>query len=306
VVKVNLPRRYSLDRSPIFKIRGKGVLARLLHLGPKTLEAFASQQPELYNEFDIEGSRPGKIRHIEAPREDLKLLQRRLSHLLMRIEPPDFLFCPVKRRDFLSNASRHIGAKIVWTIDVKSYFENTESWKVENFFLKEMQCAPDLAAILRKISTFNGHLPTGSPASPILAYFANMSMWLEIESLCASYGCAISVYMDDLTVSGDAVPWAVREGIKKALKRNGFVGHKEEIFIGVPARITGGVARSDHLDLPNAFYSRRRQRIEDAKLDGEDGLKAMNSLQGMGSLQKLMLQRRRTSTSSSRVSTGRA
>lgn len=288
-----IPRRYPLDQSPIFRVRGKGVLANLLHVGPKALDAFAAGDPAHYDEFDIEGSRPGKVRHIEAPREDLKVTQRRLSQLLMRIEPPDFLFCPVKRRDFLSNAARHVGARIVWTIDVKSYFERTESWKVEQFFLKQMQCLPDLAAILRKLTTFNGHLPTGSPASPILAYFANMEMWLEIEGICLAHGCVISVYMDDLTVSGSSVPWSLRAAVKKALKRNGFVGHKEETFKGVPARITGGVARAADLDLPNAFYRRRREKLEQARLEGDDSSKALSALRGMGSLKKLMLQRRK-------------
>lgn len=272
------------------------MLAALLKVGPKKLDDFAMHGPSLYNEFDIEGSKPGKTRHIEAPREDLKQLQRRISQLLMRVEPPEFLFCPVKRRDFLSNAARHVGARIVWTIDVKSYFENTASWKVENFLLRDIRASADLSAILRKITTYNGHLPTGSPASPILAYFSNMKMWADIEEICLAHGCKISVYMDDLTVSGDSVPWSLRLAVKKALKRHGFVGHKEETFKAVPARITGGVAAVDQLDLPNSFYRRRRLKLEEAKLAGEDAAKAVGSLKGMAALKKLMLKRRADTT----------
>src|SRR3546814_14941861 len=92
--------------------------------------------------------------------------------MLARIEPPSFLFCPVKGRCYVSNAARHRGNRVVHCLDIKKFFPNTPRVRVIAFFQSIMGCRADVAGILGDLCTFEGHLPTGSPLSPILAYYS--------------------------------------------------------------------------------------------------------------------------------------
>lgn len=276
--------RHNIEQCPIYRLSGINTLAEILFTSVDKIQALSSEGKLAYREWEDDQSKPGKSRHIEAPRPDLKRIQRRLSNLLMRIEPPGFLFCPVKKRDFLSNAARHLGARCIWTIDIKSYFENTTRSSVKRLFAHDLQTALDIASHLANITTINGHLATGSPASPILAYWSNQDMWLEIEALCEKYHCIISVYMDDLTVSGEAVPSELRLNIKRIIGKYGFRAHKEKSYVSRPALVTGGIINGATLQLPHAFFQRRRAKLARLQEGSEDSQQIRNSLSGMATM----------------------
>lgn len=122
-----------------------------------------------------------------------------------------------------------------------------------------MECSPDVAVILARIATHNDVLPRGSPCSPILAYFAYVDMWEETESLVSDAGCKLSVYADDLTISGQTVPEAMIWEIKKTLHRHGhrYAVHKERARRDRATEITGVILTRDGVTAPN----RQRQRI---------------------------------------------
>jgi hypothetical protein len=65
-----------------------------------------SQSDYLYSEYDIP-KKPNKKRRVEEPRGDLKKVQARIANLLARIQPADYLYCPAKRRCYVTNAARH-------------------------------------------------------------------------------------------------------------------------------------------------------------------------------------------------------
>ena len=121
-----------------------------------------------------------------------------------------------------------------------------------------MQCSPDVAAIIRGIVTRNGSLPQGSPCSPILAYLSYVDMWEEISRIVENAGCTLSVYADDLTISGEIVPEAAIWEIKKALRRHGhrYNTSKERSKRGRSVEITGVILRSDRLYAPNRLHKK--------------------------------------------------
>lgn len=284
--------RHRLDQCALYRLSGLATLAKLLFTSCDKLESLSVQGAAAYKEWDDDQSKPGKVRHIEAPRRDLKRIQRRIANLLMRVEPPNFLFCPVKKRDFLANAARHLGARCIWTIDIKSYFENTARASVKRLFADDLQTATDIASLLSNITTINGHLSTGSPASPILAYWSNQKMWSEIEAECDKYGCIISVYMDDLTVSGENIPFELRLRIKQIVGKNGFKAHKEKEYTGRPALVTGGIVNGSALQLPHAFFQRRRAKLARLTDGDEDAEQIRGSLSGMTTMLRLWRTRR--------------
>jgi len=65
-----------------------------------------------------------------------------------------------------------------------------------------------VAQCLTDICTYQGGIPTGSPASQAVAYFAYAKMFEEIEDLARTYGCTFTLYVDDMTFSSqDNFSW---------------------------------------------------------------------------------------------------
>lgn len=253
--------RYALESSPLFRLGRKSKLARLLRISEAELRYFIKHCDTLYQEKQ-KPKKNGSMRDIQDPARPLKKVQASLARLLARIEPPSFLFCPVKGRCYVDNAAAHRGQQVIKSLDIKEYFPNTPSRRVYWFFRSVMGCERDIAAILSRISTYKGWLPTGSPLSPIMAFYAHYDVWHRISALCDEYGCRLTVYIDDVTISGNAVSEELFWGVKKEIHRAGHRYHKEKAFHGEPAEVTGVIVSGNEILVPN------RQRRKLRHLEG--------------------------------------
>ena len=242
--------------SPFFRLRSRAKLASLLFISQAKLQTLAREK-DLYYQFQKPKS-SGGFRDINAPRKDLKAVQARIADLLHRIVPPDYLFAPVAGRSYVDNAAAHLGASSVHLLDIEDFFPSCTANKVIWFFHKRMECSPDVAAIIRGIVTREASLPQGSPCSPILAYLCYVDMWEEISRIVENAGCTLSVYADDLTISGETVPEAAIWEIKKVLWRHGHrhQASKERSKRWRPAEITGVILRPDGLYAPNRLHKK--------------------------------------------------
>lgn len=264
----NSLKRYPLNQSPLFKLRNRKRLAELLGLSQADLRYLTRQADSLYSEFDVP-KKSGGVRGVENPRRQLKLVQAKVARLLGRIAPPDYLFCPVKGRCYVSNAAQHRSQRVIRCLDVRKYFPSTTSRRVYWFFHTIMCCETDIAAILAKLACYQGHLPTGSPLSPIMAYFAHYDVWEFIAARCKEHGYRLTVYIDDVTISGGSLSPLVLWDIKRAIHRSGLRYHKEKHFVDRPAEITGVIVDGERLLVPN----RQRRKIYQTR----QSLKANNS-----------------------------
>lgn len=251
---------YPIAQSPLYRMRSHRKLASLLEVTLVDLRKLCHSE-QLYTEFDIP-KKNGSSRHVENPTRSLKRVQSRMAKLLSRIAPPDYLYCPVKGRSYVSNAAQHLGNRAVRCLDIKKYFPSTSSQRVHWFFRSVMQCENDLADTLTSLSTYRGHLPTGSPLSPILAYFAHHDIWEAVAKIARSNGLTLTVYIDDVTVSGSRVPKKVIWEIEKIIHASGLRYHKEKRYFDRPAEITGVLVSKDRLCAPN----RQHKKLHQAKL----------------------------------------
>ncbi|WP_447969853.1 reverse transcriptase family protein [Nitrospira sp. M1] len=249
--------RYVCDQSPFYKLRSKARLASILEIAPSELKAHLKSADNDYSEFDItDPTKPNKKkRHIEEPKPKLRRIHKRIEKLLNRIFPPNYLFCPVKRRSYVTNAKEHVSAPEIAVLDIKKYYPSTRASRVFQFFHEEMHCDRDVAGILMTLCSFKGHLPTGSPLSPILSFLAHKRMWDRITEIVKKAGCQLTVYIDDLTISGPKVPGSLVWAVKQEIKNTGLQYHKEKSYKGKRVRkITGVIIKNNELRLPNVQH----------------------------------------------------
>ncbi len=284
-----MKNRHPLDQSQLYRVMTRRKLASILGLTESGLQAaWSLERPFTSRQIEVVRNGVAKLRHVQEPRGVLRPIHNRIRTLLMRIEPPDFLFCPVKGRSYVTNAALHAGAREIRTLDVAKYFPSTPRQRVYWFFNTVMKCNTDVASILAKLLTVDGHLATGSTVSPILSFYAFYDMWHAIAQIAREAGCKVSVYMDDLTVSGDSVPDWVMWDIRQHVHSRQLVYHKERHFWRGVGEVTGVVVRDGSIRLPN----RQRKKLHDLKtalLETEDATAASalsRSINGLSSQQK--------------------
>ncbi|MBD2186884.1 RNA-directed DNA polymerase [Pseudanabaena sp. FACHB-723] len=244
--------RYDLNQSPFFRLTSQTKLAKVLWISKRKLEILIDSENLYIEDVFIKS---GKSRLLAKPRYDLKKVQKQIEDILKRIKCPDYLHSPKKDCSYISNAKVHTNANVVVTLDIQNYFSSTPSRRVYWFFHKKMQCSPDVASILAKLLTFKDHLPTGSPSSPLIAYFAYIDMWNEINELVENANCKLSLYIDDVTISGQNVSEKLIWEVKKKIYSNDLSVNKskEKRYSGKqPRQITGVILTPQgEMKLPN-------------------------------------------------------
>lgn len=261
-------KTHALDQSSLYRLVRRRRLGELLRLTDAQLRHLTKYADTLYRETDIPKKNGDGTRHIEDPAKLLKDAQALLAKLLSRITPPDFLFCPVKRRCYVTNAAQHRGHRVVRSLDIHKYFPNTTSRRVFWFFASVMKCEDDVAGTLTSLSCYRGHLPTGSPLSPIMAFFAHYDMWNEIAAICRREGLTLTVYVDDVTVSGERVPERLMWEIKQVIHGTGLRYHKEKAYFDRPAEVTGTILDGDRIAVPHKQFKKLRLALQSAKAAG--------------------------------------
>ena len=196
-------KTYTLGQSPLYRLKTKRKLLDLLRISMPELR-IAVKDDGNYVVFD-QLSKSGNSRTIQHPKDGHKVIHCRIANLLSRLALPDYLHSGRKKHSHVSNAIPHVGSKKVLTTDIKQFFPSTSRIMIFNFFYNNMKCSPDVADALASICTFNGHIPTGSQLSMPLAFWANIRMFEQLNNLAVKHSVDMTVYVDDLTFSGDAV-----------------------------------------------------------------------------------------------------
>lgn len=203
-------------------------------------------------------------RSIQRPKPLLKRVHDRAAFLLSRIKTPDFLHSSVKGRSYISNAIQHQPLLPSVKIDIRQFYPSARSQAVFHFFRDRMKCNGDVAGILARLLTVDGHLPTGSSVSPILSYFAYEDMYEEISILAKNRGCTMTCYVDDIVITGPCAGRRMIYDLKRILRKYRFTGHKTKLFRPQQPRVITGVAvTAGGCRLPN---KRRINILEDASL----------------------------------------
>jgi RNA-directed DNA polymerase len=181
--------------------------------------------------------KPAKRRKIDNPTGILKEMQLRLQrNLLRRIPLPDYLCGGVKGHTILDNVLMHLGARVLVTMDIKSFFPSINNRQVCDVWRRQLRCSSRIAAILTKLTTFERHLPQGAPTSTTLANLVLHSLDAPIRAYCNMKDVRYSTWVDDLAFSGDSAREVINVAVR-ALAVAGFAApHKKQRIMGPGTR----------------------------------------------------------------------
>jgi RNA-directed DNA polymerase len=223
----------------------------------------ATAQDSLYNCFPKRIEKNGQIkeRWVERPKPELRRIQKRLVHLLDRIQPPDYLHSGFRGRSYTSNAFRHDPQARLAKIDIRKFFPSAYAGYVYRGFVDEFLCSHDVAAVLARLTTAFGHLPTGGNSSTIISFFAFKPMFDEVHCLATSRGLVMTCCVDDMTFSGEAATAGFLNKVRVIVRRFGLKTHKRHCFEPHRTKVVTGVALTPRgFRLPNA----RRRKLHEA------------------------------------------
>jgi hypothetical protein len=259
-------KKHSLNQSPFYKLKTKRKLIELLDISMAELSV-SKKDTENYKVFDQVGA-SGKSRTIQHPKDQQTVIHNRIANLLTRIELPVYLHSGRKKHSHITNANQHLGSKRVLTTDIKSFFQSTTREMVFNFFYKKLCCSSDVADILSYICTYNSHIPTGSQLSMPLAFWANIDMFEQLDNLSSSINIKMTVYVDDLTFSGEQVNRHFKSIVKKIIIANSQTPHplKTKLFNKTDLKvITGVVIKGNKTLITNKQHKLIYQSVEEWK-----------------------------------------
>lgn len=185
-----------------------------------------------------------KERDVQEPKRELQILHARIHKLLARVQVPNYLHSAVKGRSYLSNARAHDLASPTIKIDIKKFFPSVPRRAIFRFFEQTLRCRRDVAGMLADILTFDARLPTGSSASPIIAYYAFKPMFDELSKYAESHGLTMTCYVDDITMSGYGACHSMLYDLHQIISRHGLKSHKMKFLPGQSSKVITGVCNS--------------------------------------------------------------
>lgn len=250
-------RRYPLDQSPLFRLRGKGKFGQVVGVKWDAV-------PVLIASDSYRVWKNDKGRDIQAPVHWMAAVHRGIGDLLARIEVPGYVFSQ-KGRSYADNARQHVGVHPVVKTDIHKFYPSVTRAMVFKTFLHDFQCAADVADRLADIICYEqAHLPTGSPLSGRVAFFAARALFDDIARLAVQVGCTMTIYVDDITLSGPKATKRLLADVRRLIAEHGLKSktRKSKTFgPTAPKGVTGAVIVGEELRLPND----RHRKIHEAR-----------------------------------------
>ena len=226
--------------------------------------------------------RRGGVRLIEIPKPQLRLVQDRiLKRILNNVPPHRAAHGFVRGRSAITNADLHVGAGVIYKIDLEDFYGTIRLARVVSIFrtlgfsrevamwlghlttsMPPRELQPPSYVKSQNVNWFTRHLPQGAPTSPALANLSAYSLDVRMTGLAKSYNAAYSRYADDLTFSG---PRRLIKGLRQFIPLTDQIVQSERFRINKAKRrvlrghqrmTVTGIVVNDHLNMSRADYDR--------------------------------------------------
>jgi retron-type reverse transcriptase len=289
---------------PVPKLETPGDLAAWLELPIEQVDWLADIRrgharaaiPQLHHySYAFAPKRDGAPRLIEAPKAQLKAVQRRILHEILDHAPPHRTAHGfVHGRSCISGAQPHAGEYLVVRLDLRRFFPSIQSARVHGLFRAIgypwatarlltglcTTCTP--AAALAAIPDWRArkeytapHLPQGAPTSPALANLCAWRLDQRLSGLARRLGINYSRYADDLSFSGDR---AFAKGISGFLptvemivSEEGFTlnPNKTRVMRASSTQRVTGIVVNQHVNVAREDYDALKATLHNCRASGD-------------------------------------
>ncbi len=246
--------RYEIERSPLSQRPTQRDIAALLGETRDELRRLVNYKDQFIVRRQIITGKKGKVRDLAYPVARLRAAHERLKFHLNKVKQPSYLFSPRKSRGQRDNAALHLDQDQYLTLDLKQFYPSTSEDMVRRWFRDDLGMYEDVAGLLTHLCTIDGKVSFGSPVTPVLCTLVHRRMFDQIADICNARGLRYSVWVDDLTISGDFVPGEVVRQIRAVVRAAGLKSHSIRYRSGNrPVFITGIGVVGPRLVAPNSL-----------------------------------------------------
>lgn len=205
-----------------------------------------------YRSFQLLKRNGGK-RTIRSPKTYLKVIHWWiLDNILSRVSLSDFAHGFVRGRDYVSNATCHVGKKHVLNVDIREFFPSISRKRVD-YMYRTLGYSHEASKLLSGLCTLHGCAPMGAPTSPAIGNIILRELDEKLHDLAREQGMVFSRYADDLTFSSQEwIEGSLVDVIAKMVADEGFVLNPEKTrFCGPGDRMeVTGVTINNGLNAP--------------------------------------------------------
>jgi hypothetical protein len=158
-------------------------------------------------------------------------------------------------------------------MDISDFYGSVTEARVTRMFIVDFNCARDVAEILARLLCCNGHLATGSPASPLLSFVANRDIFERIAARAAGGKDAFTLYIDDIALTGAGIGTADIKWITRLLTGAGYTVKREKTRVFRASRaklITGRVLHQGLSRAPNRQHQKMKSALDASRAAPKD------------------------------------
>jgi RNA-directed DNA polymerase len=240
-------------------------LASILKINVDELRAVSENASSYYRPFIKKLPKP---REIDNPTGRLKIIQKAIDdELLKKIALPETVLGGVPGKSVKDNAVFHLGKPVVVTIDLKKCFPNTKGISVFKLFRNYFRYSTVNSLLLTKLTTFNDHVPQGSPCSSSLVNFCLLTLHEELQSFSKKCGYMCTAWVDDITISGEGAEKQISDVIR-IIKRHKYSTRCKKIKVmrGSGRQEVTGITVNNLVSVPKKKISEIKKIIHDIRV----------------------------------------
>ena len=234
-----------------------------------------------YEQFTIQKKRGGN-RCITAPLNKTKAVQFRLNKFLQAyyslLRPAaSYGFVRASQHDttpssIMGNALPHVAQPHIYSLDLKDYFTNITTKQVVHLFQSELfDFNKPIAQALTLLVTFEGHLPTGAPTSPVIANLCTLQLDHALMDFATQNELNYTRYADDMTFSSKSfIDTEIRLAIHHLIEGHGFHINPKKMHYRHPHqqhRVTGIIVNKK-LNVDRKYMKTTRAMTHDLNTNG--------------------------------------
>jgi RNA-directed DNA polymerase len=284
--------RYDLAKSPFAQKPTQRDVAKLVRETKEDLKTLATDRFKEQFLVRRQIKTGEKIRNLVYPEGRLRAVHERLKFHLSKIIQPSYLMSPRKGRSQRTNAEAHLSATQCLTLDLKQFYPSTTRFMIQNALISQFGMASDVAGLIARLSTADDVACFGSPLTPVLATLVHRQMFDAIADRCEIEHLSYTVWVDDLTISGEKISGSFRPDVRRIISECGLKSHKLAFRTGNrPIFITGVGVVGDSLIVPRRYELKSRilwKEFQDAETVEEVEASATRLLSHLGGIRAVV------------------